>query len=390
MGRTGFSVDPEVVAAVAKVARKEPVNVSRLCRKHKISRDTFYRYLKRFADEGNDAFTHRSSVPHHSPTRLSATVAEKVLRTRKELDEEGRDNGPISILWRLEDEGFQPLPSRTAIYRVLCAHGVIIAEPRKKPRSRRRFEYAKPNECWQLDGTDHHLAGGETVCILQILDDHSRFDVGTYAATSENARDTVAAMHRAITEHGAPVRLLTDNGLAFSGKRRGYMVEVERYVATHGTMSIPSSVKHPQTCGKDERSHRTLQKWLDKQPRAATLDELQHQLDRYRHMYNHDRRHQGIGGLTPHQRYTATPKAAPPPPGSRTAASGRAQRAISATGVVAFSGRSIVVSRRYAGQTADLFWQGDRVTVMVGEHIATQLTLNRSVRYQRLNNQNCP
>ncbi|SDZ58945.1 Integrase core domain-containing protein [Saccharopolyspora shandongensis] len=69
------------------------------------------------------------------------------------------------------------------------------------------------------------LAGGEKVCILQILDDHSRLDVGTYAASSENGEETWAALQQAFAGYGAPVRVLTDNGLAFSGKHRGGVVE---------------------------------------------------------------------------------------------------------------------------------------------------------------------
>ncbi|MFD4366964.1 integrase core domain-containing protein [Rhodococcus sp. NPDC058521] len=60
---------------------------------------------------------------------------------------------------------------------------------------------------------------------------------------------------------------------------------------------MASSVYHPQTCGKNERAHKTLRKWLAKKPAADTLTELQTQLDTYRQIYN-NRRHQGIGGTT--------------------------------------------------------------------------------------------
>ena len=35
---------------------------------------------------------------------------------------------------------------------------------------------------------------------------------------------------------------------------------------------------HPQTCGKVERFHQTLKKFLDKKPRANTVAELQRQV----------------------------------------------------------------------------------------------------------------
>src|SRR5947207_2694902 len=82
--------------------------------------------------------------------------------------EQGRDNGPISIRWQLEDTGLTPVPSRASIHRILRAHGQIVAQPRKKPRTRRRFTYADPNGCWQIDGMEHYLADGTKVCILQL------------------------------------------------------------------------------------------------------------------------------------------------------------------------------------------------------------------------------
>jgi len=376
-------MDPEFVAAVAQAAAGEKINVSRFCREHRVSRATFHKYVTRFRAEGTAGFTRRSTAPHHRPTTLSADVTDAVLRARKELADQGWDNGPISILWRLQDTGMSPTPSRASIHRILTAHGQITPQPRKRPKTRRRFEYTDPNGCWQIDGMEHYLADGTKVCVIQILDDHSRLDVGTYAADSENSTDTWTALQQAFAGHGLPVKLLSDNGLAFSGKHRGRMVELERHLAGHGITTIASSAYHPQTCGKNERAHQTLQQWLRAHPTPADLTELQHLLDHYRQEYN-NRRHQGIGGQTPRQRYEARAKATPTP-GPR-APSGVTQRPVSTTGVITFTGCSIIIGRRYAQHTAHVYWQGDRVTIMINNTVARQLTLNRSVRYQPLTN----
>jgi len=376
-------MDPEFVAAVAQAAAGEKINIARFCREHGMSRGVFHKYLTRFRTEGTDGFTRRSTAPHHHPAALAASVAEAVLRARKELDDEGLDNGPISIRWRLEDSGITPVPSPSSVYRILRAHGQIVAQPRKKPRTRRRFEYADPNGCWQIDGMEHYLADGTTVCIIQILDDHSRLDVGSYAATGETTADTWAALQQAFAGYGVPVNLLSDNGLAFTGKHRGWMVQLERHLAELGVTSIASTPHHPQTCGKNERVHQTLQKWLAARAPAENLTALQHLLDEYRTFYN-NRRHQSLGGQTPQQRYDARAKAVPAT-GPRQP-SGVTSRPVSATGVIAFTGCSIVLGRCWAGRSATVYWQGDRVTVMIGDTVARQLTLDRSVRYQRLIN----
>lgn len=374
-------MNPDIVAAVARRAAGEKINISRLCRQHGISRNTFYVLVGRFRAEGAAAFTTRSTRPVNSPTRTSAAVADAIVRVRKQLDDDGLDNGPISIGWKLEDEGMQPVPSRSTIYRVLRDRGQIVAQPRKKPRGYRTFEFAAPNGCWQIDGLEHRLADGTAVCILQILDDHSRLDVCSYAAKSENSADTWAALERAFAGHGVPVHLLSDNGLAFSGKHRGGMAEVERKIAALGTVTIASSVAHPQTCGKNERAHSTLRRWLRKQPAAADLTELQALLDRYHVIYN-NRRHQGIGGMTPQQRWDATHPVQPS--SGRRLRAGRTDRPVTKTGVLKFDGLVITIGRRWGERTATVYWQGDRVTVMIGDTIARTLTLDRTTRYQKL------
>ena len=68
---------------------------------------------------------------------------------------------------------------------------------------------------------------------------------------------------------------------------------------------------HPQTCGKVERFHQTLKRWLAKQPPAATIDELQAQLDLFRLIYNHHRPHRAIGRRFPADVWSAAPKSGP-------------------------------------------------------------------------------
>ena len=68
---------------------------------------------------------------------------------------------------------------------------------------------------------------------------------------------------------------------------------------------------HPQTCGKIERWHQTLKKFLAKQPCAHTIRELQRQLDRFVAYYNTTRPHRALGRRTPRSVYDARDKARP-------------------------------------------------------------------------------
>ncbi len=390
-------MDPALVAAVARAAAGEKVDVSRVCREAEVSRSVFYVKLARFKAEGSAGLAPRSRAPHSRPTSTPAHVGEAVVRARKELAEQGWDHGALTIRWRLLDiarSGVHPtggpvldlaeVPSRATIHRVLVERGQVTPAPRKRPTRGRRFVHPAPNAVWQIDGTEMTLADGTRATIVQIIDDHSRLDIACHAARSENSHDVWTALSAGFAGYGHPACVLSDNGVAFSGKRRRWpLVEMERRLAQLGITTIVSSIGHPQTCGKNERAHLTLQHWLAARPTPDTLAELQALLDAYRQGYNH-RRHQSLDGDTPHQRFHASDRARPVGPAPRIA--GHLTRTVSTTGVIRLSGTSIGLGRRHAGATAEVYWQGDRVTVLIDDTVAASLTLDRSVRYQRTTN----
>jgi hypothetical protein len=170
---------------------------------------------------------------------------------------------------------------------------------------------------WQSDFTHWQLADGRDVEILNWLDDHSRYLLGCTAHRPVTGPIVVDAFRAVVAAHGLPASMLTDNGLVyttrFAGGRRGRATRnaFETELARLGIVQKNSSPNHPQTCGKIERFHQTLKKWLDRQPRARTLAELQGQLDAFRPYYNEQRPHRALARRTPAAAYTARPKATP-------------------------------------------------------------------------------
>ena len=72
---------------------------------------------------------------------------------------------------------------------------------------------------------------------------------------------------------------------------------------------------HPQTCGKVERFHQTMKKYLDRQDPPADIAELQGHLDRFVEYYNEVRPHRALGRKTPRSAFEARTKAHPSRPG---------------------------------------------------------------------------
>jgi transposase InsO family protein len=380
MAQKVTAMDIRMAAALAGQVQ----NVAAFCRENGISRETFYKYRRRFGDEGLEGLQERSRRPLTFPGQTSAEVEELVLRCRKDLLKQGLDHGPQSIQWTLHGQGHAGVPSRATIWRILTRHGAITPQPRKRPKSAtKRFTFARPNECWQSDWTEWRLADGTAVAIAGTLDDHSRYLVGLAAAVGAGTGALVwSVMLAGITECGVPSMSLTDNGFIYTGKWRGFEAAFEANLRALGTKTINSKPFHPQTCGKIERFWQTLKKWLSAQDPAATIGELNDQLARFRDHYNQRRPHRALRGATPAIAFAATAKARPserPLP---------AMVLVSRHTVNENSGELLVppyrvcVGRRWAGHQCDAIRDGDHITIFSGTTLVREFTADPTLRRQ--------
>ena len=119
---------------------------------------------------------------------------------------------------------------------------------------------------------------------------------------------------KALEAHGVPASTLTDNGMVFTtrlsggkGGRNGF----EHLLDSLGIIQKNSRPNHPTTCGKVERFHQTLKRWLAAHPAPATIVELQTLLDQFVDVYNQRRPHRSLDSRTPAAAYQARPKASP-------------------------------------------------------------------------------
>ena len=294
--------------------------VTRFCAEHGISRAVFYKIRAVARVEGPEvAVVARSTAPVNPPHRVARAVEDQALRIRAALAREGLDAGPLSVASKMVMSG-EPVPSRATLARVFTRRGVVTPEPSKRPRaSYQRFTYPDPNACWQLDGTEYTLDTGVAWCVLQVEDDYSRMILASLVAVSENTNAAIEVVSRAVTRHGAPQFFLTDNGVALNLSRRGSESGLEAYLKRQGTTPITGRPNKPTTQGKNERLHRTLQKFLDAHRPIYTPTRLQMLVDQFEDYYNTSRAHQALSEpgriptITPAHAYHAAPKALPAP-----------------------------------------------------------------------------
>ncbi len=358
-------------------------NVAQFCRDSGISRETFYKYRRRFGQDGIEGLQELSRRPRTSPRQTPVEIEDLIVLRRKQLIEQGRDHGAQSIVWALQREGIA-VPSVSTVWHILTRRGAITPQPQKRPKSAtKRFCFDRPNECWQSDWTGWALADGTPVGIAGSLDDHSRYLVGLRACTGDaDAALVWEVMLAGIDECGIPSMSLSDNGLVYTGRFHAYESAFETNLWALGVRTINSAPFHPQTCGKIERLWQTLKKWLTAHEPAATIDELNAHLEQFRNFYNHQRPHRAHRGATPAEVFDATAKARPadrPVPAPIVIS----HHSVGETsGYIFVAPYKVNVGLRWAGHDCDVIRDGEHITILSGTTLVRSFTADPTRSYQ--------
>jgi transposase InsO family protein len=380
MAQKVTAMDIRMAAALAG----EIDNVAEFCRRKGISRETFYKFRRRFRDGGIEGLQELSRRPLTSPGQTPVEVEDLVVWRRERLIEHGLDHGAQSIVWSLRREGVA-VPSVSTVWQILTRRGAITPQPQKRPKSAtKRFVFSRPNECWQSDWTGWALADGSPAGIAGSLDDHSRY-VPALRACAGDADGVLVweVMLAGIAECGIPSMSLTDNGIVYTGRFHAHVSSFEINLRALGVRTINSAPFHPQTCGKIERFWQTLKKWLAARDPATTIAELNALLEQFRTFYNHQRPHRALGGATPGEVFGATDKARPadrPVPAPVVVS----RHTVGPTsGYVFVAPYKVNVGLRWAGHECDIIRDGEHITILSGTTLVRSFTADPTRRYQR-------
>ena len=379
MGRKRYVVDAVVLEgrSAREVARASGLSKSWICK-----------LVARFREGGYPALEPRSKRPRSCPHQMSPPTQEAIVQLRHDLHAAGLDCGPHTIAYHLGLTA-KDVPSVATIWRILRRHGLITPQPHKRPRSSYiRFQAELPNEMWQTDVTHWPLADGSDTEILNFIDDHSRLCPASTAFAVVKSLDVVQTFHAASQNYGFPASLLSDNGAVFTAKYRNGKVLLESELETLGIQFKHSTPYHPQTCGKVERFHQTLKKYLAKQPPPKSLAHLQLQLDTFRAYYNQQRPHRALDKRTPLQAFNARIKARPASPPPDTHFRVRHDR-IDASGSVTLRYLTrlyhIGVGRAFKRQPVRLLIAGRHIRIIHEDgYLIRELTLDPARNYQPL------
>lgn len=279
-------------------------NVSALCERFGISRQTGHVWLRRFA-AGESDFEDRSRRPRHSPSRLSGELEAGILSVR----DAHPAWGARKIAAVLRRNGVEP-PAASTVHAVLSRHGRIA--PDSPGRAYGSFARDAPNALWQMDFKGRvRLGCGAFLHPLTVIDDHSRFAVGLAACADQRTRTVQTQLERALRHHGLPEAIYVDNGSPWGGGVPGQWTPLRLWLLKLGIKTIHSKPYHPQGRGKNERFHRSLKAEVLALAPLLGFDDAQAAFDRWRHIYNRERPHQALGFATPAERYQPSRRAFP-------------------------------------------------------------------------------
>ena len=282
-------------------AAKESKNFSALCREFGITRKTGYKWVERYKE--NADLLDKSRKPFTVTNRTPIETEERIVVLRAE----NPGWGAKKLKEVLERQGHE-IPCVKTVNNILNRYGCISAEESRKHQAFTRFEKEHCNEMWQTDFKGEFRMADNNYCYpLNIFDDHSRFVIKIAPALS-TANKVIPAFRSAFCEYGMPNSVLSDNGAQFAGFRQGY-TRFEKWLMNHDVLPIHGRIKHPQTQGKIERFHRTMQEELLKHTVMENIDDANNKFQLWREKYNNIRPHEALGMKCPAEVYIPSSRA---------------------------------------------------------------------------------
>ena len=280
-----------------ELAKRQPRNMSALCRRFGVSRTLGYELLRRAAQDPEAALVERSRRPARCPTKTSEQIEQRVLAVRDEMHWGARK---IADLLRREE---QLAINRSTAHAILRRNGKIADEESIKHRAWHRFEHDEPNDLWQMDFFGPIETDQDASQTLSVIDDHSRFDLCLKACPNQRSTTVQEALSATFMRYGRPWRMTMDNGSPWGDDGSVVLTKLTAWLIRMDIAVSHSRPFHPQTQGKDERLHRTVRDELLKWRRFRDRTELQSELDRWREVYNFRRGHEALGMARPIERY---------------------------------------------------------------------------------------
>lgn len=336
-------VDQRVEFVVRAQAGLE--SLSTLCREYGISRPTGYLWLKRYTEKKTiNALVEQSRRPKASPQKTLRRLENRVIKLRKET---GWGAKKIHALLTSNE---RRLVAVRTINRIIDRNGLILPSQRKS-LALKRFEREKPNQLWQMDFKGEFRTTRPFCFPLTLLDDHSRFLIGIYSLKGTKTELVDNSLIHAFENYGIPEAILTDHGCPWWSTHSEHgLTRLSISLIKQGIRLYYSGFGHPQTQGKIERFHRTLNQEMNRLGHPKTFAKWQNIFQQFRDVYNHKRPHEALAMNVPASRYQPSQKAYNPNPKPWEYPNGALVLRVDSSGCIRYKTKQLFISHCLLGE----------------------------------------
>ena len=342
---------------VGQVLAGQPI--ASLCRQFGISRKTAYKWLTRYRCDGVGGLRDRSRRPRSSPRSTPTRIEQAILATRDRYHW-----GAAKIHAHLDRTTSLPLPSVTTVHAILKRKD-RLQPPTKPERPLQRFEAQGPNLLWQMDFKANLEIQRQLIYPLTILDDHSRYLLAVTACPNTRHRTAWAVLWDLMGHVGMPQAVLADN--YFGNRGRIGISWFESQLVRLGIAPCHGRIYHPQTQGKVERIHGTLERELFAHLETTSLAAFNRELEHWRtDIYNTLRPHEALDMQAPITRWKPSPRKRPPDVPPIEYAQGCILRKVHPAGCISYRNCRILVGMGIAGQYVRIEERDQTVAILYG------------------------
>ena len=319
--------------------------VAVVCREYGISRKTAYKWLARHRSAPQLPLADRSRRPRREPRRTASEIEARVIEVRHRF---GWGSRKIRAI--LTAEGVA-VPSVPTINAILQRHGLITSAPQTEQPPPHFFAHPEPNELWQCDHKGPRDVARQKIYSLTVIDDHSRFLLALHPCLDLTMKTAFAALWSIFGEFGLPERILCDNAFGSLHQVPKTLSWFEAQLIRLGIRPIHGRPYHPQTQGKAERLHGTLEREVWPHVRHDSLEHFTHDVDHWRtEIYNAIRPHEALGDKPPLTRFRPSARPRPDRLPEVEYPAGSVLRKVASTGDIGWKNHRILAGGGLAGE----------------------------------------
>jgi putative transposase len=324
--------------------------IAEICERFGVSRETGYKWLKRYQNKGVDGLKDLSRAPLQHGLAHPDELVQKILALR----ERWPHWGPRKLRAKLV--ALEPdiqLPAASTIGDWLRREGLT----RPQGRRRRSPPYTQPftavtasNDVWAVDFKGWFRTGDNMRCDpLTVTDAFSRALLRCQVAEHPDHDHVRPIIEAAFCEFGLPKAIRSDNGTPFASLAAGGLSRLSVWWIKLGITPERIDPGKPQQNGRHERMHGTLQQETTRPP-AATLSQQQARFDRFRREYNEERPHEALGQRTPASFYQPSTRSYPCVLQEPVYDADLAVRRVRSNGQIKWGGEFVFVSELLVGE----------------------------------------